>query len=286
MRYYDNLMELLVDREIERQLAQLPAKVIKTINRFEVATYALNRLPPLYASSMEGWRYQKIRGDNHLRNLIATVVRQSFAAIQKDPIRRSTPLKRAEKTEEYAAKMALQKLRDLLNDRELSWQKLAYAVEQAISKTTQLMPYGDVKMSEHEATSLLKQRETVASNKADSSAEESSMRLHTVSRQKSFSSVEGCLPASPNGLATPLRLPRPATVTQNPDAAQPVKADVRLRSLSVGGTLRQTDYTDMNTTSSYRRVSPSPSASAVNVTQELSAHLSKSSENDYWGNGL
>jgi hypothetical protein len=40
-----NVMELLVNEEIERQLKPYPSKIKKYINKVEVATFALNRLP-------------------------------------------------------------------------------------------------------------------------------------------------------------------------------------------------------------------------------------------------
>ena len=49
-----NIMELLVQNEIDKQLRLYPKKIRDYINKVEVATYALNRLPPLYASSLIG----------------------------------------------------------------------------------------------------------------------------------------------------------------------------------------------------------------------------------------
>ncbi|MGB7444653.1 MAG: late competence development ComFB family protein [Coleofasciculaceae cyanobacterium] len=92
-RTYQNVMEWLVAREIEQQHLQLPPEVAISVNTTEVAAYALNRLPPLYASSEEGWRYQQIRGKLKFSKLIMTVVRQAFAAVQRDKSRNSTPLK-------------------------------------------------------------------------------------------------------------------------------------------------------------------------------------------------
>ena len=86
-----NAMELLVAQEVTKQLKSCPATLREYINPIEVATFALNRLPPLYASCKEGLNRQQ----NHAFKLqiqIQTAVRQGFAAVHRDPIRQSTPL--------------------------------------------------------------------------------------------------------------------------------------------------------------------------------------------------
>lgn len=87
-----NVMELLVAEEIEKQLAKYPENLRGYINPVEVATFALNRLPSLYASCKQGFQRQQSRGKIQYSNQIKTAVRQGLAAVQQDPIRRSTPL--------------------------------------------------------------------------------------------------------------------------------------------------------------------------------------------------
>ena len=87
-----NAMELLVAEEIDSQICTYSTKLSQYINRTEVATYALNRLPPLYASSQEGLCWQQKRARKELKNQIQLAVKQGFAAVQRDPLRRSTPL--------------------------------------------------------------------------------------------------------------------------------------------------------------------------------------------------
>ncbi|MGF1478580.1 MAG: late competence development ComFB family protein [Cyanophyceae cyanobacterium] len=89
---YSNVMELLVDEEIAKQRPNYSRSLAQYFNPVEVATYALNRLPPLYASSKEGLERQKRRGRQKFGGDIRNAVRQGFAAIQRDPLRRSTPL--------------------------------------------------------------------------------------------------------------------------------------------------------------------------------------------------
>jgi len=88
-----NIMESLVLEEVDEQLSrQISSQLAEYINRMEVATYALNRLPALYASSQEGLYYQVKRAKMQCREKIGEAVRRGIAAVLRDPIRTSTPL--------------------------------------------------------------------------------------------------------------------------------------------------------------------------------------------------
>lgn len=146
---HQNVMELLVAQEVEQQLRKLSPKVAMCINRVEVATYALNRLPPLYASCEEGKRKQQIHGKEKFRNQISTVVRQAIFAVQRDPLRLSTPLKKEQDKEFQSAKAALHMIKKLLQENQLSRQNLIQILKQSLTKTapeeaspstTQLIP--------------------------------------------------------------------------------------------------------------------------------------------------
>ena len=89
---YRNVLESLVAEETCRQLMNLPPNLVKYINPAQVIAYALNRLPPLYATSFEGWQRQQKRATEELGNQITTAVRQGLAAVQRDPLKRVTPL--------------------------------------------------------------------------------------------------------------------------------------------------------------------------------------------------
>ncbi|MDJ0703617.1 MAG: late competence development ComFB family protein [Leptolyngbyaceae cyanobacterium MO_188.B28] len=123
-RGYKNVMEFLVAEEVDRQLSKLPPKLAMYIRSLEVETYALNRLPSLYASSERGWRYQRMKAEKEFQKNIATGVRQAFSAVQADPIRCSNPLSSSEKDdsqENEESQTALQEIRDLLQQPDLSW---------------------------------------------------------------------------------------------------------------------------------------------------------------------
>ncbi|MGD2181429.1 late competence development ComFB family protein [Lusitaniella coriacea] len=129
---YRNVMEVLVVKEVERQLKQLPANLARYIEPSQVITFALNHLPPLYASSEEGWQQQCHRAEQDLQEKIQTVVRQSFAAIQRDPLRSSTPLPPPEGTEERIAHNALNALQELLLQGDLTWNTMVETVRQTL----------------------------------------------------------------------------------------------------------------------------------------------------------
>ncbi|MEM9814902.1 MAG: late competence development ComFB family protein [Cyanobacteria bacterium P01_D01_bin.6] len=117
-RLYINVMEMLVSEEVSRQLASLPERVSKYVKRLEVETFALNRLPALYASSEKGLQHQYDRASLEHKQQIFNAVRQAFAAVQVDPIRLSQPLQLNQEEE-----AVLQALRELLHQPELTWQE-------------------------------------------------------------------------------------------------------------------------------------------------------------------
>jgi len=134
-RIHKNVMESLVTQEVERQRSQLPENLANYIDPIQVATYALNRLPPLYACSKQGWLYQELHAQSKFQQKITTAVRQGLAAIQRDPIKRSTPLTPTEQTELQEAQAALAALQDLLEHKEISWHNMVDTVQKALAKT-------------------------------------------------------------------------------------------------------------------------------------------------------
>lgn len=128
-------MEALVSEEVERQLHRMPSKLADYINVAEVVAYALNRLPALYATSEKGWQQQRLRGKTQFGTQIATAVRQAFVAVQRDPLRVSTPLPN-QISVDLEPQIALQQLRELLRIEELSWRNLVDKVEQTLTRAT------------------------------------------------------------------------------------------------------------------------------------------------------
>ena len=123
-----NVMEILVAEEIDRQLLRFPENIRKFIEPIEVATYALNRLPALYASSQQGFNKQKVKGRSEHSVKITQEVRKGFAAIQQDILRTSTPLVSADESnidrDIKAAEDALKELAEYLPEKDLTWKNV------------------------------------------------------------------------------------------------------------------------------------------------------------------
>lgn len=115
---YTNVMESLVADEVDRQLDTLPPRVLRFIKRAEVETYALNRLPSLYASSTQGLTYQRKRAQKEFKTKITAAVRQALAAVQVDPLRLSNPLDAGANGE---AQAVLEALKTTFNRPDLDW---------------------------------------------------------------------------------------------------------------------------------------------------------------------
>ena len=127
---YLNITEVLVKREVDRQLEHLPPRVLRFIKRAEVETYALNRLPALYASSAQGLKFQQQRAQREIGNQLTTAVRQAIAAVQVDPLRASQPIAHCQSSEDGASEAVLQTLRHLLDQPDMNWQGALRALNQ------------------------------------------------------------------------------------------------------------------------------------------------------------
>ncbi|EKQ68473.1 Late competence development protein ComFB [Leptolyngbyaceae cyanobacterium JSC-12] len=129
---YRNVMESLVVEEVERQMMSLPPKVLQYFNKTEAIAYALNRLPPLYATSERGWEQQRAKASREMQLQITAAVRQALVAVQRDPIRSNSPLRL---DEDRDADEALQGLKELLKTDDLSWHNVVDTVERMLIRT-------------------------------------------------------------------------------------------------------------------------------------------------------
>lgn len=137
-RAYINVMELLVAEEVKQQLKSLSPRVIKYLKVVEVETYALNRLPALYASSEKGWQHQYEKAKRELRNQIKSAVRQAIAAVQVDPIRSSEPLQLGQDQDEASG--VLDSLRDLLKQPDLGWDGVVSRLQDIVGNSRPGVP--------------------------------------------------------------------------------------------------------------------------------------------------
>ena len=150
LREYINVMELLVAEEVEQQLRQLPMRVLKYVKPIEVETYALNRLPSLYAVSEKGWQSQYHKAKYELHKQISNAVRQAIAAVQVDPLRASRPLARRSMTSQANAAL-LEQFRVALGQPNLTWESLLRKCQRAGAAKRGTQTEGHVAASESES---------------------------------------------------------------------------------------------------------------------------------------
>lgn len=80
-KQFINVMEELVLSEAITKVAEIEATTDETLDVGDIAAYALNRLPPLYATTEEGASFQRMRAREQLSDLIA---KQVSDAIQQN----------------------------------------------------------------------------------------------------------------------------------------------------------------------------------------------------------
>jgi hypothetical protein len=78
-KQFINVMEELVLTEAIARVAEIEATSDRTLDLGDIAAYALNRLPPLYATTEEGANYQRQRAKEDLQTLIAQQVGEAIA---------------------------------------------------------------------------------------------------------------------------------------------------------------------------------------------------------------
>ncbi len=78
-KQFINVMEELVLTEAIARVAEIEASSDCTLDLGDIAAYALNRLPPMYATTEEGANYQRNRAKDELMGLIAQKVSEAIA---------------------------------------------------------------------------------------------------------------------------------------------------------------------------------------------------------------
>ncbi|MEB3232938.1 MAG: late competence development ComFB family protein [Leptolyngbyaceae bacterium] len=77
-KQFINVMEELALTEAISRVAEIEAKTDLTLDLGDIAAYALNRLPPLYATTEEGADYQRSRAKQELQDMIAEQVDEAI----------------------------------------------------------------------------------------------------------------------------------------------------------------------------------------------------------------
>jgi len=129
MQSCKNAIEELVIAEIDLQISHLPQYRRDQINLSEVAAYALNRLPPMYATSKAGWQMQRKKAVAELHSQIESAVRRALVSVKPDALRDSSPLPSQEVASHARSLAALQQI---LGAEKASWKDIPAALENAL----------------------------------------------------------------------------------------------------------------------------------------------------------
>ncbi|MGB8702072.1 MAG: late competence development ComFB family protein, partial [Thermosynechococcaceae cyanobacterium] len=84
-KQFINVMEELVLTESIMRVSEIEAANNSTLDLGDIAAYALNRLPPLYATTEEGANYQRNRAQAELKDLIAQQVEAAISRNMDQP---------------------------------------------------------------------------------------------------------------------------------------------------------------------------------------------------------
>jgi len=140
---YQNVMEILVREEVQKQLNKQPPNLREYIDPLEVETFALNRLPPMYASSVKGKRQQEIKAQQKYLQDIQTAVRQGISAVTRDPLRSSDPLPLPINNNIHESYQVLKELeifleqKNLLLYKHLTWVNLVDSIQYVIDQVSE-----------------------------------------------------------------------------------------------------------------------------------------------------
>ena len=97
-KHFINVMEELVISAAARRAAEIEAKKdsVLDVDIGDIAAYALNRLPPLYATTEEGAMHQRQRAKTEWQELIEQQVEEGLNRFLDRPVIPGEPLKRKE----------------------------------------------------------------------------------------------------------------------------------------------------------------------------------------------
>jgi hypothetical protein len=129
MQSCKNAIEELVIAEIDLQISHLPQYRRDQMNLSEVAAYALNRLPPMYATSKAGWERQRKKGITEMRSQVESAVRRALMSVKPDALRDSSPLP-SQEVASHARSLA--DLQQILGAENASWKDIPTALENAL----------------------------------------------------------------------------------------------------------------------------------------------------------
>jgi hypothetical protein len=148
-----NTIEDLVVEEAKKQLQRIGNGISENIELGDVAGYALNLLPPMYASTDRGWLQQRKRAHSELRPKIISAVQKAMMNVSRDSERETAPIPASEIA---TPAHALSQLQKILNRPHMSWAELPQAVATALEdgKQGSLSPYTYVNRTRQQVSNI------------------------------------------------------------------------------------------------------------------------------------
>nr|WP_239121240.1 late competence development ComFB family protein [Spirulina major] len=84
-KQFINVMEELVLSETITRVAEIEASSDSSLDVGDIAAYALNRLPPLYATTEEGASFQRKKAKEELKDLLADKIQEAISRYLEKP---------------------------------------------------------------------------------------------------------------------------------------------------------------------------------------------------------
>ena len=136
MSVFVNVLEEIVVKEVHNQIAELRSEIHYKINVGEVTAYSLNRLPPLFATSIKGWHHQHDYALTKLQPEVAQIVKRGIQTVLLgDPLHRITPVH----NHLFVTKSgALHQIGQILRRKYLRWRDVPALVQEIVDKSAYL----------------------------------------------------------------------------------------------------------------------------------------------------
>jgi hypothetical protein len=130
-----NVLEDLVRQEVHNQLVHMAGVLPRKVSLNDVCAHALNRLPPMYATTEQGVAWQISKAKQQLASQIESTVIQSLLTLSRTPRRFNDPLPLLKFDEE--CEHSLTNLRQIFQRDDITWQNIVSLAEYAIEQEKQ-----------------------------------------------------------------------------------------------------------------------------------------------------
>jgi hypothetical protein len=127
---YSNILENLVFAITERRMQRLEPELQSQIHPEDVSAYALNRLPPMYATTRRGLKQLRQQVKGEMTGQIINVVQEALSRVSRTPSRVLSPLPFDRFNEELDG--AIAELREILRRDDLTWRNLQTILEEVL----------------------------------------------------------------------------------------------------------------------------------------------------------